>query len=59
MDQQHVQLLLIKGMVSELPEPERNRVNNTATDLRSVVNAAGDEGTLALALVSAEMAIGA
>jgi len=51
-------LLLIKGIISELPEADQQLVKDTAVQLRSVISLAGQRlpgaGLLALGLVATE-----
>ncbi len=48
-------ILLIKGMISELPADQREAVEEVAGHLRRVLTSAGEPvGTMALALVGAE-----
>ena len=48
-------VLLIKGTISELPEPQRKEVQEAADLIRAIV-AKSDAGAMALALVGAEYA---
>lgn len=50
------QLLMMRGVISELPEEKRAEVHAIAVTIRDAVSAAGDSGLLALALVGAETA---
>lgn len=47
-------ILEIKGLISELPERQRSKVNECAEELRSVIKKYGDEAMIALALVGIE-----
>lgn len=51
-----VQLLMIKGVISELPQEQQDKINAIATTFRNVIAANGDLGAVALALVGAELA---
>lgn len=46
-------VLVVKGMISELPEADRAVVADCANHLKSIVRAHGEAGMIALALVSA------
>lgn len=54
----HATLLLIKGVIAELPEADQQLVKDTAAQLRNVISLAGQRlpgaGLLALGLVGAE-----
>ena len=47
-------ILLIKGIISDLPAKHSEAVNELAEHFRVAIKAAGGGGYLALALVSAE-----
>lgn len=49
-------VMVLKGVVSELPETQRNQVHSAADKIRAVVADAGDVGGIALALVGSECA---
>lgn len=46
--------LLLKGMLSELPEAQRAHIELVAEQLRQVIKDAGDDGFMALAIVGFE-----
>jgi hypothetical protein len=48
-------VLVVKGMISEMPEADRAVVADCADHLKSIVRAHGEAGMIALALVSAEL----
>ena len=50
------ELLMVKGAISELSPEEQFAVNTCAATLRNTIIAAGAAGTIAMALVSVEMA---
>lgn len=53
-EQQNV--LIIKGIISELPAVQRETVNEMADTVRRMIKSAPEgEGTLAMALVGAEL----
>lgn len=56
MNQERVQLLLIRGAIAELPEADRKGIEIAAEKLREVVATHNDHGKMALALVGAEWA---
>lgn len=56
MNEDQVQLLLIRGTVAGLPDVDRKGVELAALKLREVVMLHNDHGLLALALVGAEFA---
>jgi hypothetical protein len=54
--QDEVTLLLIKGVISDLPADDQVKVKQCAEQLTTTVKEAGVYGALALALVGAEAA---
>jgi phosphatidylserine decarboxylase len=56
MNEERIQLLLIRGAIAELPEADRKGIEQAATNLREVVATHNDHGKMALALVGAELA---
>jgi len=56
MTQEKLQLLLIKGVIADLPSKDRDGVEAAETDLRRMVAQYNDHGKLALALLAAELA---
>lgn len=55
MTQEQQTVLLIKGVISELPAAQKEACNELADHIRRVIKQAGEPvGTLALALVGAE-----
>lgn len=50
-----VAFLILKGIISEMPEADRAVIADCADQLKSIVAAHGDVGLLALALVTAEL----
>jgi hypothetical protein len=55
MTEDEVTLLAIKGMIGELPLEERREFEALTTQIRSLVKKAGSIGTLAIALLGAEL----
>lgn len=56
MNEEQMQLLLIRGVVAGLPEHDRQGVERAALELREAVRKHNDHGVMALALVGAEHA---
>lgn len=56
MNQEQIVLLIIKDTVSKAPPDERAKIEAAAEKLRAVVAESGAWGSVALALVGAEMA---
>lgn len=56
MNTEQLQLLIIRGVIAELPEEDRKGIELTAEKLRQVVQTHNDNGKMALALVAAEWA---
>ena len=54
--QEKAVVLMLKGAISELPDEDRAKVIAAAETIRTVVDEAGEHGTLALALCGAEVA---
>lgn len=54
MNDEQVQLLLIRGAIAGMPVEDRQGVERAAMELREVVRKHNDHGLLALALVGAE-----
>lgn len=48
------ELLMLKGLVSELPPEQRDDVNRAADEIRKVVVEWDDAGKIALAIVAIE-----
>lgn len=48
-------LLMLKGVISDMPEADRAVIADCADQLRAIVEAQGDLGVVAFALVSAEL----
>lgn len=46
--------LLIKGVISEMPEKQRQQVADVAESLRRIIDQHGDIGVIALTLVSCD-----
>jgi hypothetical protein len=55
-DQNRAQLLLLRGVLSELPKAQQKKIEAIAGTIRRIIEANGDEGLMALALVGAEEA---
>lgn len=55
-DAYKVELLCLKGMISEMPPEDQAKVFEAHKQLEEIVVAAGDFGMLALALVGMEKA---
>lgn len=51
------QILILKGLVSELPEVDRKVIDEVRRDIRSIVDKAGDNGFMALSIVAPEIAL--
>lgn len=56
MTEERQTLLIIKGVIAELPDADRKGVELAAAKLREVVLLHNDHGKMALALVGAELA---
>jgi hypothetical protein len=56
MNENQIILVIVKGIISDLPETQRNQVHATADKIRAIVAEAGDVGGIALALVGGEAA---
>ncbi len=56
MTEERQTLLIIKGVIAELPDADRQGVELAAAKLREVVLLHNDHGKMALALVGAELA---
>lgn len=54
--QEHVHLLLIRGAISSLPVDAIARIEDSARKIRELIAADKEAGTMALALVGAEIA---
>lgn len=50
-------LKLIRGEIAGLPQDDQAKVQAAAQQLRDVIQAAGDHGVMALALVGAELQV--
>lgn len=59
MSAEHAMLLTLKGAITELPADEQAKVQSTAEQIKAVIAENGDAGFIAMALVSAEMAVDA
>lgn len=53
-DELKVQRLIIQGVIAELPEADRTKVEECVAKLRQVIAQEGEYGALALALVVSE-----
>lgn len=53
---ERVQLLMIKGLVSEMSEQDQKAVADAKADIKAVIDRYGEHGAIALALLTAEMA---
>lgn len=51
------QVLMMKGVVSELPDEDRAKMNNCEAELREIINRYGDIGLLAVSFIGAELAL--
>jgi len=49
-------VLMIKGVISELPTEQLAKVNNALAEIRALVQTHGDYGVMAVALIGAELA---
>ena len=49
-------LLLVKGVLSDLPEEDKKKIEGIAQSLRNIVEANGEHGELAFALYGAQYA---
>lgn len=49
--------LLILGAISELPMEQRERIGELAKQIRAIAEGGGEEGALALSLVSIEVSL--
>jgi hypothetical protein len=52
-------LLVIKGMISEMPEDERDQVNQFSDKIRGLVKENPTAGCMALSLVALELQVSA
>jgi hypothetical protein len=52
--EQHNDLLILKGMISDLPEERKNKINAVIAALKDLIKNAGDDGIIALAYVGIE-----
>ena len=48
-------VLMLKGLISEMPEADRAVIADCAAQLKAIVKDQGDAGLIALALVTAEL----
>ena len=55
MTQEEMVLMMIRGVVSELPDEQRAKVNECSAKMRALIAEYGDEGKCAVVLVGAEM----
>ena len=55
--EEHQQLLMLRGVISSLPNEQQLQVTTLAAQLRQLVESDREIGTIALALVGAEMAV--
>lgn len=51
------QVLILKGMVSELPEQDQKKIQELRATIRKIVEDNGDNGFFALAIVGPEIVI--
>lgn len=56
MTQTQAQLYVVKGMISELPAEDQNKINGTVERLRALASEAGDYGATCLAVAALELA---
>ena len=50
-------MLLLKGALSDMPEEDKQKVQDIAQTLRGIIKANGDHGAFALSLVGAELSV--
>ena len=51
-----VGVLLLKGHMADMPQEDRDKINAAATEFRRLLEASGDAGKIAFALVGCELA---
>ncbi len=52
-----LRMTLIKGILADMPQEERDNVEAAAAEVREVVSRHGDEGKMAVSLVVSEIAL--
>jgi len=50
-----VAFYIIKGIISELPKDQQDEIYNIVTELKGILQSAGDAGTIAISLLAAEL----
>lgn len=58
MSAERAQLLILKGIVAELPEADQTAVKTAKEKIEAVLKELGEPGGIALAMVGLEMAAG-
>lgn len=56
MTQEQQQLLMLKGIISDLPEEDKMKINAAHSMIKNIVAEYGDNGQIALGLAGAEFA---
>lgn len=56
-DVTRLQILALKGYISEMPEEDQIRIKDIQAQIRQIVEDAGDPGFLALSIVAPEIAL--
>lgn len=51
----NAQLLVLKGLISDMPEESQTKIKETADKIRILVKENGEEGSVAMAYVGLEM----
>lgn len=54
MNEAQAMALMLRGLMLEMPQEQRDKILNCAEDLRKRINECGPEGVIALTLVAAE-----
>lgn len=49
------ELLMVRGLLLELTQEQRNKVLDTCEKIKQLVNESGDEGKIAIALAAMEL----
>ncbi|MGZ8888021.1 MAG: hypothetical protein ACXW1D_00515 [Halobacteriota archaeon] len=56
MTETEMQVLVVKGLISQLPQADQDEVRGIASELRQIIQDGGELGIIALVLVAAEHA---
>ena len=55
MNQEEIVLTMIRGVIAGLPEEQQRKISECAEKIRTLVAEYGDDGTVAMGLVGAEL----